>query len=477
MSRRHCAFSILAAPQQHRQSGRASVVLFPRMNTPRLNPTPLVTALCLSLAITAASRADVKLPAVLASHMVLQQGVPLPVWGWAETGEKVTVRFDEQNATTTADAKGNWRVELKPLKADGKAHRMTVSGKNTITFDDVLIGEVWLGSGQSNMAYALGKNADELGSLPEIRLLQIPQKYEKKPMQNVEAEWKVFTPDNSRGFSAALGWFGKRLNEELKVPIGLINSSRGSTAIQQFMPPPKAGILFNGSIAPLTSTPIRGVLWYQGEADVQQGTGAAYAGVLRTMIEGWRAAWGRDFPFYIVQLAPLANYAPDTLPPVWEAQAAMLKVPKTGLVVTTDLAGNMGNIHPGNKKDVGLRLAAWALARDYGRKEVVFSGPLYKAMAVEGRRIRLTFAHADGGLKSRDGKSLTEFQIAGTDGKFVPASATIEGATVLVEAPEVAAPIRVRFAWKNAPSPNLTNVAGLPASPFHTDSWTGGTGE
>lgn len=191
------------------------------MNTPRPNSTPLLAALFLSLPITSVSRADVKLPAVLASHMVLQQGIPLPIWGWAESGEKVTVRFDEQSATAVADAKGNWRVELKPLKADGKAHRITVTGNNIIALEDVLIGEVWLGSGQSNMAYALGNSANELGSLPEIRLLQIPQKYEKKLMQDVEAEWKAFTPDNSRGFSAVLGYFGKRLNEDLNVPIGL----------------------------------------------------------------------------------------------------------------------------------------------------------------------------------------------------------------------------------------------------------------
>ncbi len=186
--------------------------------------------------------------------------------------------------------------------------------------------------------------------------------------------------------------------------------------------------------------------------------------------------WGRPFSFYFVQIAPLKNYAPDTLPPLWEAQAACLKIPRTGMAVTTDLAGNMANIHPANKKDVGARLALWALAKDYGQTDIVYSGPLYQSMKVEGNRIRLTFAHA-AGLKSANAKPLAAFEIAGDDGKFVEATAEVENDTVLVGSDKVPSPAHVRFAWQNAPTPNLVNRAGLPASPFHTDQWQGGSGE
>lgn len=419
---------------------------------------------------------ELKAASVFGSHMVLQQGMPCPVWGWADPGEKISVQFDAQNVTAQTDNKGDWRVNLEPLNADGKPHTLTIKGKTTITFDDVLIGEVWLGSGQSNMAYAVGKGADASTHFPEIRLLQIPQKLEKKPAQTVEATWQVCAPETVGGFSAALFYFGQKIHGEIKVPIGLINSSRGSTAIQQFMPPPKSGPLYNGSIAPLVPFAMRGTLWYQGEANVQQGHGLSYAEMLKTMIEGWRKEWGSEFSFYIVQLAPLKNYKPEALPPVWEAQTAMLKLPKTGMCLTLDLAGSMTAIHPGDKKNVGLRLALWALAKDYGHKDVEFSGPLFKAAKVEGKHIRVSFSHS-AGLKARDGKELTEFEIAGADGKYVPAKATLDGEAVLVESADVGTPASVRFAWSDAPSPNLINGAGLPAAAFHSDNWTGGTGE
>ena len=421
--------------------------------------------------------ADVKLPNIISSHMVMQQELPFCVWGWADSAEKISVRFDEREAlTVVADSKGNWKVILEGLKADGKAHSLTVSGKNTIKLEDLLIGEVWLGSGQSNMAYTMGKSADASTTVPETRLLQVPVKQDKSIQQDTAVEWKACTPENLSRFSAVLYHFGRRLNSELKVPIGLINSSRGSTAIQQFMPPPKSGILFNGSIAPLQPFSIRGVVWYQGEANTKMNTAPEYFELLKSMIEGWRAGWGRELSFYIVQIAPFKGYEPGLETRIWEAQTAALKLPKTGMVVTLDLAGNMAGIHPSNKKDVGLRLARWALSRDYGKKDEVPSGPLFKSIKIEEKRVRIAFAYADG-LKSRDGKPLAEFEVAGADGKYVPAKATIEGTSVLVEADEIKAPVMVRFAWANTPVPNLVNGADLPAAAFHTDNWMGGTSE
>ena len=216
------------------------------------------------------------------------------------------------------------------------------------------------------------------------------------------------------------------------------------------------------------------MVWYQGEANNQDGL--RYAPKMKALIEGWRQAWGREFPFYLVQIAPFGYDPYCDLKFLWEAQAAALKVPRTGMVVTTDLVEDLDDIHAVNKFAVGNRLALWALAKDYGRKDLVYSGPLYKGMKIEGRKIRISFAHA-AGLKSRDGKPLTFFEIAADDGNFFDAEATIDGETVLVSAKEVPLPTQVWFGWHNVVDPNLVNRAGLPALPFTTKDWQGGTDE
>ena len=441
----------------------------------RLKPICRVTAVAV-LCVIGVARADVTISSAFGRGMVLQQAMPLPIWGWADAGEKVSVRLDQATQTCTAASDGSWRVVFPAMRADGAVHRIVATGKNTVTLDEILVGEVWIGSGQSNMARPVGKTPEVEATQPQIRLLHVPPRYEKTPSRDVVAHWAVCSPETVAEFSAVLFYFGARLREELKLPIGLISVSRGSTAIEQFLPPPKPGPLFNGSIAPLVPVAMRGIVWYQGEANVMAGDGLGYAPKMRAVIEGCRKEWGRDFPFYLVQIAPLKNYQPDLLPPLWEAQAASLKIPLTGLAATTDLAGNLTNIHPANKKDVGLRLALWALVKDYGRTDLVYSGPLFKTMRVEGNRARIFFHHASGGLKSRDGAVLTEFQIAGADGNFVPAEATIDGETVVVGAAGIASPARVRFGWHNAANPNLVNAAGLPAFPFHSDNWQGGDG-
>lgn len=426
-------------------------------------------------------RADVKLPRVIGSHMVLQQQRPVVIWGWADAGEAVTVALDGHSAQVKADDKGNWKVALPAMKADGKSHCLTVSGKNKIELSDILVGEVWLGSGQSNMEWPLVRTqkfqeAIAAANHPQIRLFHIPKIQTPKPAADVNAEWKACTPQTIPAFSAALYYFGLRLHQDLKVPVGLINDSWGGSPIEAWIVTGQQnGGMYNGMTAPVKPFAIAGVIWYQGESNVS--IGLAYFGKKKALIEGWRQVWGYDFPFYFVQIAPFAGYRPDALPPLWEAQVESLKIPGTGMAVVTDLVDNIRDIHPKNKIDVGNRLALWALAKNYGQKQLVYSGPLYKSMAVEGSKARLSFAHADGGLKSRDGKPLTEFQIAGADGKFVPAEATIDGATVVVQSKDVAAPKQVRFGWHNTSNPNLMNAAGLPASPFQTDNWRGGTGE
>jgi sialate O-acetylesterase len=439
------------------------------------------------LAFSPLVSADVRLPAVLGSHMVIQRDVPLPIWGTAEVGEEVTVQFDDEKATAKADQKGRWNVSLAARKADGKPHTISVSGKNKIILEDVLVGEVWVGSGQSNMEWSLGasmkaQEAVSAADHPNIRLFQVPKVQAKEPAADLQATWTACTPKTVPQFSAVLYYFGLRIHKDLDVPVGLINSSWGGSPIEPWTITEKgSGGMYNGMIAPLLPFPIRGVIWYQGETNAMQKNGFTYRDKMEDLIKGWRKVWGAELPFYFVQIAPWApkggGYADGELPALWEAQVASLKIPHTGLAVTTDLVDNIADIHPKNKLDVGNRLALWALAKAYGKTAAVYSGPLYKEMKIDGDKVRLSFAHVGTGLASRDGKPLSEFEIAGEDGKLVPAEATIDGDGVVVHSKDVHAPKEVRFGWRSTANPNLMNKEGLPASPFRTKDWKGGTGE
>ena len=449
----------------------------------------ITIAVCL-LVVVGQARAEVKIPSIFSDNMVLQRDVPLRVWGQAAAGEKVTVSIDDASGSTTADEKGAWAVKLPAMKCvpGQTGATMTIQGTNTITVKNILIGEVWIGSGQSNMEFELGKSlhgkdAIAKSDLPNIRLYHVPRTKNWYPNKDVDAAWKVCSPETSPKFSAVLYYFGKRLHDELKVPIGLSNASWGGTAIEPWTATNEerthVGIYYNGMIAPLQPFAIRGVAWYQGETNVFAGNGFNYYDKTKHLIESWRKTFQNDkLSFHMVQLAPWGGgYGGGQLPALWEAQVASLKIPDTGLVVTTDLVDDIKDIHPRNKAPVGNRLALWALAKDYGRKDLAYSGPLYKSMKVEGNSIRVSFAHVCGGLLARDKKELTEFQIAGADGKFVAAKAAIDGETVLVSAEGVAAPKNVRFGWRSVANPNLMNQVKLPASPFQTDNWRGGTGE
>jgi sialate O-acetylesterase len=439
-----------------------------------------------ALVSTSSLRADVKLPSVFNSHMVLQREMPIPVWGWADAGEKVTVSIGDASASATADADGKWKVSLPAMKADDKIYEMTVAGSNSLTFEDILIGEVWVGSGQSNMQWPMSATLGAAEAIaaadhPRLRLIYVKRVEKPAPADDVEvtAHWGACTPNSVPGFSAALYYFGRKLQKELDVPVGLIHSSWGGSAIEPWtVTDSGSGKKYNAMIAPLQPFAVQGVIWYQGESNVLRKNGLSYFEKKRDLIEGWRKTWKQDLPFYFVQIAPWSgSYEPGQLPALWEAQAKSLKIPRTGMIVTTDLVDNIADIHPRNKLDVGNRLARWALAKTYGKKDVVYSGPLYKSMKVDGNSIRLEFAHTAGGLKSRDDAALSEFQIAGADGKFVKAEAKVDGKSVVVSAAGIAEPKNVRFGWHKIANPNLVNSEGLPASPFQTDNWQGGTGE
>jgi len=433
-----------------------------------------------------------RLPKIIGSHMVLQRDTELPIWGWAAPGDKVAVRFAGSEAAATADGAGKWMVRLPAMKAGGP-HKLTVTGGKSgkIELEDILIGEVWLCSGQSNMAWRVGRADNSKAEIaaanhPRIRLFDVQKVQKPKVADDVGGRWQVCTPKSVEPFSAVAYFFGLKIQEALGVPVGLINASVGGSPIQPWtaakgyelveefaegkLDKPPQGGMYNGMIAPIVPLPIRGALWYQGESNVKEGW--AYNARMKALIAGWRAAWGRgDFPFYFVQLAPYAYYPVGMLPPFWEAQTATLTVPNTGMAVITDLVTNLKDIHPPAKRPVGERLALWALAGAYGRKGVVFSGPMYKSMTVKGGKIIIEFDHVGGGLASRDGKELTHFQIAGADKKFFPAKAVIVGGTVEVSSEKVTQPAAVRFAWENTAQPNLVNKEHLPACPFRTDRW------
>ena len=462
--------------------------------------TRLARLLLLSICITAiatAAWADVRLPKVFGSRMVLQREMAVPVWGWADPGEKVTVTLNDCKVEATACEKGKWAVKLAAMKAGGP-HSITVAGKNTITLEDVLVGEVWVCSGQSNMQWSVkaSNNAEEeiaAADYPKMRLFTVARKVAEKPLDDCEGSWAACTPETIPNFTAVGYFFGRALHKEVGVPIGLINTSWGGTIAEawtsheglsgedDFKPileraatfnpktPNQACNLYNGMLKPLIPYGIRGAIWYQGESNCSRAR--QYRKLFPAMITDWRKNWGQgDFPFYYVQLAPYryGKADPACCAELWEAQLATLSLPNTGMAVTTDIA-NITNIHPKNKQDVGIRLALWALAKIHGEK-IVYSGPLYKSMSVDGNKACLEFDHTGGGLVARDGP-LTHFTVAGDDKNFVPATASIDGDVIVVSSDQVAKPVAVRFAWRDDAEPNLFNTRGLPASPFRTDDF------
>jgi len=435
------------------------------------------------LLTTSSGRAEVRLPKIFGDHMVLQQARPIEVWGWAVGGEDVTVTIAGETVKATAAQDGKWKVQLPPLRCD-RPVEMQVEGKsNIVKFVDILVGEVWLCSGQSNMEVPVGLRPGldwwkgvanyeqelKTASRPTLRLFLIAPTWERTPIEDVQGKWEVCTPETAAKFSGTAYFFGRKLNQELNQPVGLIQAAVGGMPIEQFTPAPDQAFWYNGMIAPIIPYAIRGAIWYQGETNLWAGDGMNYFPKQKKLIEAWRKTWQQgDFPFYLVQIAPMESgdnrYG---LPRFWEAQAKTLEMPNTGIVSTTDI-GDVHDVHPRNKKGVGERLARWALARDYGR-DVVCSGPTYKSMRIDGNKVRVTFGNVGSGLESRDGKPLGDFEIA-ADGDFVPATAAIDGNEVVLSSKDVLLPRMVRLGWHCLANPNLQNKEGLPAYPFRTCS-------
>ncbi len=462
--------------------------------------------------------AEVRLPNIFGNSMVLQRELPVPVWGWAESGQEVTVTLGGQTKKAKADQDGRWQVKLDALKANAEGQTLKVAGGNTIELKDILVGEVWICSGQSNMEWSVANslNAQEeisAANHPQIRLFNVPgHTTAPLPQDNCPGAWQLCQPNTARGFSAVGYFFGRRLQQELKVPIGLVGSNWGGTRIEPWTSPAgfrsvpelkaiadkvdaydektKVGggspsAIYNAMIHPLAPFAMRGAIWYQGESN--GGEGESYYHKTRALVNGWRKLFNPDLAFYWVQLAdfqkPNDNPAGgDGWAKIREAQRKALGIKHTGMAVITDI-GAANDIHPRNKQDVGWRLSQWALHQTYGMKDVVPCGPLYKSHKVEGGSIRITFDHVGGGLivgkkeglkptkEVKDGK-LARFAIAGADKKWHWAEAAISGGEVVLKSAEVANPVAVRYAYTMNPAgANLYNNEGIPASPFRTDDW------
>jgi len=503
--------------------------------------------------------AQVQLASIFNDNMVLQRDRAVPIWGLAQSGEEITVTFAGQEKACITGPEGKWIVRLAPLEANDIPSLLTVKGSTTVMVKNVLVGEVWICGGQSNMGMTLSECFDAEKEIADavdskLRFVRVGSASSLYPMKDLQrrASWKICSPKTAAGFAGTAYFFGRKLVRELNVPIGLIEFDRGTTGIEGWVPLPaykdtpgltgiyrevsswdpktelgrkahldtfnkvkawlpqakdalKKGLpvpplprlpapsphrsdpceIYNGTVHPLIPYAIRGAVWYQGESN--PGEGKIYMQKMKAMIKGWRSAWGQgEFPFYMVQLANEGN--PARYParedhfryvPVREAQRRCLDLAHTGLVVAIDLGEDM-NGHPRNKQDVGIRLALWALAKDYGNK-LAYSGPLYRELRIVEDSAVLHFDYADSGLMIADKNRLDPvkevkdakmkyFALAGKDGVWHWAEATIQGKTVVVRSDKVASPVKVRYSYcLNPRGPKLYNRDGLPASPFCSD--------
>ena len=485
----------------------------------------------------ASASAQVTLPTMLTSHMVIQRDLPVHIWGMSAPGEQVSIGFRGEARTTKAGPLGRWSIYLKPGTAGGPFQLMVQgspaagegsgAAAQSITLDDVMVGDVWVASGQSNMEFPMSRAATAGDDLPhadnsQIRLLMVKKKAADYALDNVDTEgWAVSSPETARDFSAVAWYFAREIAQREHVAVGVIDSTWGGTVAEswtrltalgedaalaplfisrgkmtdseadallkgkdeqrqrdeakaQGKPEPKfgwhppleswgPGLLWNGMIGPLTPLPIRGVIWYQGESNSALERFGLYDRIMRTLIEDWRRQWGvGDFPFLYVQISNYISTPHEDWANLREQQLKTLGLRNTAMAVTIDI-GNPDDVHPTDKVDVGHRLALAARVLSYG-ETVEDSGPIFRQATPEGGSIRAWFDHGKG--MSAKGGELTGFEVAGADGKFSAATATIDGSTVVATSSAVAEPVLVRYGWANSPQCNLFNGDGLPASPF-----------
>jgi sialate O-acetylesterase len=441
---------------------------------------------------------QIKLPSVIGDNMVLQQNSEAAIWGWGEPGSeiKVTGSWNNDTVKTKISNHSFWSVKLKTPSAGGP-FTVNIKSGDELTLKNVMIGEVWICSGQSNMEWSASHNLmnaeEEIknASYRDIRLLHVKKVASETPQENCFGEWEECSPESMKTFSSVGYFFSRQLHQNLNIPIGIIEVAWGGTPAEVWVKPDlieadpllktgaaklltydwwpnKPGVAYNAMINPLIPFGIAGAIWYQGEGNTINHE--VYRKLMGTLITNWRRDFGKEFPFYFVQIAPFA-YAPGTKSAmIREAQMqTMSEIPATGMVVVSDLVDNIKDIHPANKQDVGKRLANWALSETYGLKGIAYKHPVYESMKVEKSKVRISFKNVPAGLIMK-GDALLHFEIAGTDRVFVPATAKIDGNTVVVSAKEIKTPAAVRFSFSNDAMGNLFSSEGLPVAPFRTDN-------
>lgn len=457
------------------------------------------------IAAGSSALATVRLSAVFGDNMVLQRETAVSFYGLAHPTEKIfiTTSWNNQTDSTTGDGNARWKLDIKTPSAGGP-YTITIKGENTIVLNNVMVGEVWVCSGQSNMEWSSNQQLPQmLEELPNsannnLRLLHVPRSTSAYPQENTEGRWKVCDPGSLAGFSAVGYFFAKELQKKLNVPVGIINASWGGTPAEIWTPgqiisadeelskaavaqnqtrwwPVTPGYAYNSMIYPVTQFPIAGTIWYQGENNTA--APLSYSKLLTAMINSWRQAWHKDFPFYYVQIAPYTygNYNVGNL--VREQQAKTLSVPNTGMVVISDLVDDVKNVHPKNKIDVAKRLAAYALAETYRQDVGIYKSPMFNRMEIKGNKANLYFDNAPNGFKLSTGKTATEFFIAGEDKVFLPAEVQLEKDKLVVYNKNIKTPVAVRFSFSNEGMSNIFSKEGLPVAPFRTDDWAVDTGK
>ena len=437
------------------------------------------------------------LPSVFSDNMVLQQNSKVAIWGWSDPGETVKIVTSWNSKDTIkvkADNTSAWKTNIQTIGAGGP-YIIHIIGNGKVELKNVMLGEVWICSGQSNMEMSVnwklinGEEEAAKANNPNIRIFHIQKIGAEYPQQNCNATWTSCTPETMRATSAAGYFFARELQQKLNVPVGIIVSAWGGTPAEVWIEksriennpelnkakysdkfdgwPGNPGTLYNSMIYPIVSYGIAGAIWYQGESNI--GNPQIYSQLMKTLIENWRADFKKDFPFYFVQIAPYTYGANGKAEYLREQQDLASKtVANTGMVVISDLVDDVKNIHPKNKLDVGKRLATFALAETYKQNVGEYKSPAYQSMQVEKGKIRLTFDHAASGLKCT-GKSPEKFLIAGDDKNFVPATAKIEGNTIVLSSKLVKVPVAVRFCFDDATMPDVFSTEGLPLAPFRTD--------
>ena len=447
--------------------------------------------------------AEIKLPSIFGDNMVLQQQTEAAIWGTANKNStvKVSTSWNNKSYSAQASSDGNWKVKVATPKAGGP-FEITISDGKALKLKNVLIGEVWVCSGQSNMEMPMkgfrnqpitgSSDAISLSSNPNIRLFTVKRATSIEPLNDFTGNWKLCEPENVSDFSATAYYFGLMLNKALNIPVGLINTSWGGTRIEPWisemgcknfdwvklpekkpienLSPQTPTVLFNAMINPIVGYGMRGAIWYQGESNRNEPE--YYQKLMPGLIENWRSVWGiGEFPFYYVQIAPF-DYGPTGLNSAYlrEAQLkASTAIKNVGMACIMDI-GEKDCIHPANKEIGSKRLAYLALSQTYGIKGINGQSPVLKEMKVAEGVVKLTFDNAPNGLTSY-GKDLSCFEVAGANKRFFQAKAFITGTGVTVISPSVAEPVAVRYAFKDFIVGDLFSTEGLPVSSFRTDDW------